>query len=180
MTSKKADPEGEVKLVPIHEAPVYLPQARSLFRELCKWAPFSFGACISNGEIDTMLSDGYWLFVTVEKEIVGLVGIHGISHLDRTAKVSVIIHPDARRLGIGRKAGLALREWMVRSTQIRKVIGFCLASNHVIGKLLTEDGGFVQEGLLKEARFLDGRYVDVVIYSLLITEELREQVLKGE
>lgn len=84
--------------------------------------------------------------------------------------VSVEVHPEAQRLGLGRALMVALLDWAQAATDppVHRVGLFARADNHR-AIALYESLGFVHEGLRRDfARLPDGTLVDDVVMALLL------------
>ncbi len=104
-----------------------------------------------------------------DKRHVGNVSLQNIDPLNRTADLAIIIgDKSCRGQGIGEEACRAIIAHGITALNLHRIACGTLATNEgmiaVARKL-----GFVQEGVLKEAAFKDGRYIDIVLFGLLAT-----------
>jgi len=104
------------------------------------------------------------------REIVGVAYLLGIDWLSRSAEFSIQIGAEsARGRGIGETATRLTLAHAFDDLNLRRIHLTALASNtRAIG--LYEKTGFRAEGLLREAAFKNGRYVDVIPMAALGTE----------
>jgi len=101
---------------------------------------------------------------------LGSVGLHDISWLDRTCEFGVVI-ADPRDWGRG-YAAAAVRAGVAVAfdrLQLHRLEVPVLARN-TVARSMYERLGFFPEGILRERRFFDGCYEDVVVLSLLSSE----------
>jgi RimJ/RimL family protein N-acetyltransferase len=109
----------------------------------------------------------------VEKESerhVGNIALQGIDPIARTAELAILIgEEEARGKGIGREAcALMIRHGFLTLGLNRIWLG-TMATNTGMRRV-AEALGFTQEGVLRQANYTDGTFVDGVIYGLLATD----------
>ncbi len=102
-----------------------------------------------------------------DDRLVGTCQLLAIDHRHRSAELQIRIgEPDARGRGLGTEAvGLLLRHAFA-DLDLRRVSLHVLASN-APAIAAYEKSGFVREGVLREAAYIDGRREDVVVMSVL-------------
>lgn len=99
-----------------------------------------------------------------EVESIGVVSVRGLDW--RRPELGYWIVPEQQGAGYGSTAvSLAIDETF-RSNAAQAVEAVAYADNDAPRGLL-ESLGFEQEGVLRKHRFVDGEYVDVVMYGLL-------------
>lgn len=99
---------------------------------------------------------------TVETgQYLGNVWLHGIHTVNRNAELRILLGaPEARERGHGTRACRLLLRFAFEKLGLHKVYLYVHAENPRARRAF-EKAGFVEEGLLKEEFFLDGRFVDV-------------------
>jgi len=102
-----------------------------------------------------------------DKRHIGNVSLQRIDLLSRSAELAIVVGDKAcRGEGIGEEACRSIVNHGVRALNLRRIFFGTFASNNGmigIGRKL----GFEQEGLLRQAAFKDGAYVDVILFGLL-------------
>ena len=105
-----------------------------------------------------------------DKRHVGNVSLQHIHPLNRSAELAIIVgDKSCRGQGIGEEACRAIVAHGITALNLQRIACGTLATNHgmiaVARKL-----GFEQEGVLRQAAFKDGRYIDVLLYGLLAAD----------
>ena len=101
-----------------------------------------------------------------------LVGAIGMETLDEVSKVTALggwIGEKFQGQGIMSKAFFVIVHFIFETRNINRIEMRCASCNKRSRKI-PERLGFIEEGTLKEAEFLNGKYNDVVIYRLLRSE----------
>ncbi len=101
------------------------------------------------------------------QRIIGYLGLYAINDHDGRAEVGVVIGDEAARgLGLGIDAYALAGMLGFRRRRLHKLTGHVKASNAAaLGTL--ERIGFAPSGTLKEHRWIDGQFVDLVIFEFL-------------
>jgi RimJ/RimL family protein N-acetyltransferase len=99
-------------------------------------------------------------------ELIGEIGLVGISWPNRRAGVSILVLPGSRRAGVGREAIELLVGWAHRELGLHRIQLHTLPENTPMQRL-AEASGFVREGVLRDYTFERGRFVDNVVYARL-------------
>lgn len=105
-------------------------------------------------------------------ELIGTCQLHSINNVARSAELQIRLgNAGERGKGLGTQAVRLLLDFGFRDLNLRRIYLHVFSSNtraiHVYEKT-----GFVREGLLRQAVYLDGAYVDVVVMGLLKDEYL--------
>ena len=104
--------------------------------------------------------------VDVDGHLVGRAGLFGVDDLARSAEVGLSLLPAARGRGHGRDVLRVLLGYAFRSRNLRRVHLQTLASNEAALRAYRAVG-FVEEGRLREAAWVEGAYDDVVLMAVL-------------
>lgn len=99
-------------------------------------------------------------------EVIGEIGLVGISWPNRRAGVSILVLPGSRRAGVGREALELLVGWAHGELGLHRIQLHTLPENTPMQRL-AEASGFVREGVLRDYTFERGRFVDNVAYARL-------------
>jgi RimJ/RimL family protein N-acetyltransferase len=99
--------------------------------------------------------------------LVGVCQLHTISALHRSAELQIRIgEASARSRGYGTEAVRLLVDFAFRDLNLHRVWLRVFTSNTRARKAYVA-AGFVEEGVMRDAAFIDGRFVDVVVMGLL-------------
>ena len=115
---------------------------------------------------------------TKRRGYVGSLGFHDISPIDRFSEFGLLV-ADPKHWGRG-YAAEAVRLGLVLAFEklnLNRIEAPVLRSNELACRMYA-DLGFIEEGLLRERRFIDGRYVDVVLFSYLARDFRPRKVWK--
>jgi len=104
-----------------------------------------------------------------DEKLIGQAAFKSIRWFNRKAELSLFIHPEYQ----GKKIGSGIIEAMIshafKHLNLHRleaeVIDYNPAAIRLVEKL-----GFVNEGRLREARYFDGKYYDILRYGLLKSE----------
>jgi [ribosomal protein S5]-alanine N-acetyltransferase len=110
----------------------------------------------------------YWFAIVDAKsdELIGEIGLVGISWPNRRAGVSILVLPGARRTGVGREAIELLVRWAQGELGLHRIQIHTLPENEAM-QGLAEASGFTREGVLRDYSVERGRLVDNVVYARL-------------
>jgi len=111
-----------------------------------------------------------WVFrIEREGRAIGEVCLKSIRWINRKAELSIFLEPAQQGRGVGGEATRAMIEFAFRTLNFHRlqaeVIEFNAPSRRLLEKL-----GFRLEGRLREAKYCDGRYWDILVYGLLRPE----------
>lgn len=112
-----------------------------------------------------------WTIVGVEKaQPLGHAGLYKIDHRIGSAEFAIMIgDPAAWGKGIGRLCTEFGLKHAFHELNLRR-IGLSVLSTNNRAIRLYEQCGFKREGLLREAQYKSGNYVDVILMSMLRSE----------
>jgi RimJ/RimL family protein N-acetyltransferase len=110
----------------------------------------------------------YWFAITHPEsgEVIGEIGLVGISWPNRRAGVSLLVLPRSRRAGVGREALELLVGWAQGELGLHGIEVHTLLENAPMQRL-AEASGFTREGVLRDYAFERGRFVDNIVYARL-------------
>jgi RimJ/RimL family protein N-acetyltransferase len=110
----------------------------------------------------------YWFAIADPEtdEVLGEIGLVGISRPNRRAGVSVLVLPGSRRAGVGREAMELLVSWAQGDLGLHRIEVHTLPEN-VPMQRLAEAAGFTREGVLRGYGYERCRFVDNVVFSRL-------------
>jgi RimJ/RimL family protein N-acetyltransferase len=121
---------------------------------------------------------GVCLLACEDAEPLGLVSLFLVDADSRRGRMGAWLRPDAQGEGYGTEAASLLVEYAFAERNLRKLVANARADNEPSRGTL-EKLGFTEEGRQREHYFLDGEYVDRVIYGLF-AHEWREGSSDGQ
>lgn len=131
----------------VNDTKRFIRQARDGYREL------------------TMLQTGIWL----EGVLVGAIGLNRIDNTNRRAHIGYWIARSHQGLGLITQSCHRLLRYGFEQLDLNKLEIMCEPRN-VRSRAVPERLGFVEEGTLREAQWINGRFVDLVVYGMLLRE----------
>ncbi|HEY2651195.1 MAG TPA: GNAT family protein [Solirubrobacteraceae bacterium] len=111
----------------------------------------------------------YWFAIVQPErgELIGEIGLVGISWPNRRAGLSILVLPTSRRAGVGRDAIELMVGWAQSELGLHRIELHTLPENAPMHGL-AEAAGFTREGVLRDYGFERGRFVDNVVYARLL------------
>lgn len=110
--------------------------------------------------------------------MVGYTSINSIDYIHRSAHIGgILIGNKKYRDGIVRfEASCLTREHVFDDMNLHRLSAACL-SEHIVSKITIEASGFSLEGIKRDAIYKNGKYHDLLCYSLLNDEykKIKEQ-----
>ena len=107
--------------------------------------------------------------IELENELIGEIGLKSIRWYNRKAEIHLALKKEFCGKGVGKKALLLLLDYSFHTLNFHRLEAEVAAYNQAAQKLF-EKLGFRQEGVLREAKFYNGRYFDILRYGLLKTD----------
>lgn len=108
-----------------------------------------------------------------EKEMVGRIGLYKIDPFNRIAELGYWISEDFEGKGIMTKSAERLLTFAFSELNVNRVEIRC-GEHNLSSQKIPKRLGFVQEGLLREAELIRGKYINHILYSKLKSEYLRQ------
>ena len=144
-------------------------------------APFRY----INLEVDTQWYESYMkdrnnavrcaIVEDENDEILGLVSLTQISHINQSATLSIMIgETDNQGRGIGTFAVKNMLNHAFYNMNLQRV-ELAVLEDNIKAKHLYEKCGFIYEGKKRKARYKDGKFVDMCMYSILKSDFERER-----
>ena len=87
----------------------------------------------------------------------------------REWEVGWAVHPDVWGRGIAAEAAWHLMDWGFHELNIHRIVAFCHAGNAASIRVM-EKLGMQRDGKLRETRWLDAKWNDEYVYSVLERE----------
>ena len=109
-----------------------------------------------------------------DDRLIGSCQLHGISPIHRAAELQIRIgDPALHGKGYGTDAVRLLLDFAFRDLNLRRVYLHVFGDNAAAVRTY-EKAGFVREGLLRGAAYVDGKYLDVLVMAILREEYDRQ------
>lgn len=144
---------------------------RAYLREWLPWVDGSTSAESTRDHIRQMRAQyedheavgaGIW----VDGRIAGAIGIHKINAANRFTSIGYWLDASQQGRGIMTKACRAMVTHAFREYGLNRVEIRCGTGN-VRSCAIPERLGFVREGVLREVEWVSGRFIDLVVWSML-------------
>ncbi len=103
---------------------------------------------------------------TLDHEAIGLILLSDMEPVDRSAELSILLTEAHRRHGFGSDALATLIDAAVDQWGLHRLTARSEAANAAAHSFF-EKSGFRLEGRLREARFVDGGWDDILIFGYL-------------
>ncbi len=100
---------------------------------------------------------------------VGRIGLHHIDVLNKNAAIGYWLTKDAEGKGIISKSCKAIIDYGFRELALHR-IELKAATHNLRSRAIPKKFGFTQEGILRQAEWVNNEYLDNVLYSLLSNE----------
>lgn len=104
-----------------------------------------------------------------ENELIGEIGFRNIKWFNRKAEISLFIAPEYQRKSYGKQALLMLMKFAFEKMNLYRLEAEVIDYNDK-AKSLFEKVGFVLEGRLREAKYNDSKYHDLLRFGILRPE----------
>ncbi len=119
---------------------------------------------------DKSLTTGAVTCVIVhQQQIVGIIGFNSINWPHRNTSIGYWIDKDSEGRGIITQSCRKLISYGFGELDLHRIVIKC-ATENTKSRRIPERLGCKQEGIEREAEFLYGKYVDLVVYSVLAHE----------
>lgn len=102
-------------------------------------------------------------------KLIGEASFKTIKWLNRKAEISILLLPEYHRKGIGYKVLCRMLHFAFNTLNFYRLEAEIIEGNHASIQLFKKLG-FVQEGVLRKAKYIDGIYYDILRLGLLKEE----------
>jgi ribosomal-protein-serine acetyltransferase len=107
--------------------------------------------------------------IIIEKNIVGRIGLHHINHSHRIAEIGYWLADGLQGRGIISKSCKAIINLAFKELGLNRIEIKCGVGNDK-SRAVAEKLQFKQEGILRQAELLNGKFIDLYLYALLKDE----------
>jgi RimJ/RimL family protein N-acetyltransferase len=136
-----------------------------LYPDMLEWAACSVNVTSYSSESDLMQANCVWRVFVVDGEAVGLCGLKSINVADRAAEPAIAIVPALRRSGYGIAMSRALVRFAFNDMNLNRLYTSVLPD--APSRELMEKLNFKHEGTMRQSRYKNGRFTDILVYGLL-------------
>ena len=174
MFTLTVDKDIELKLIQIHDSLklFQLVEAnREHLREWLPWvdnitAPFQYEAIIPLWLQQFAENNGFYAGILFRGELVGSIAFQQIDWQNRFTSIGYYLVQKAEGFGIMTRCVQALLNYSYYQLGLNRVEIRCGEKN-LKSRAIPERLGFVREGKIRDGEYLNGRFHDLIIYSML-------------
>ena len=109
--------------------------------------------------------------IIIDKNIVGRIGMHRINRQNKIGEIGYWLSDDLQGRGIITKCCKALISHGFTTLNLNRIEIKCAVENEK-SRAIAEKLQFKQEGILKQAEWLNGKFIDLYLYAMLKEEWL--------
>ena len=147
---------------------------RSYLRKWLPWVDRTFSVEQTKEYIEFSLElfskqNGFNLGIFYQGMIVGCVGLHSIDWANKKTSIGYWLAEDYQGKGIMTRACQAIIDYVFSEYSLNRVEIRAALENHK-SRSIPERLQFVQEGIVREAEWINDRYYDHVVYGMLETD----------
>ncbi len=144
---------------------------------LSKWLPWvgaSYSLAESRGFISNALQqhvcgNGFQAGIWYNKLLVGVIGLHPIDQQNRKASIGYWLGAEYEGKGLMSAAVSACLDYCYGELKLNRVEIRCAAGN-TKSQAVPVRLGFQREGMIRQAQWLHGHFVDLIVYGMLAAE----------
>lgn len=107
--------------------------------------------------------------IIIDKNIAGRIGLHHINHQNKIGEIGYWLADGLQGQGIITKSCTAIINHAFTKLSLNRIEIKCATGNYK-SRVIAEKLGFTQEGILKQAELLNGKFVDIYLYAMLKQE----------
>ncbi len=167
-------PGAELRLLEERHAPALFSRVEREREYLRQWMPW---VDVTRTEedilafirrmLDTFASNqGFSAGIWADGSIAGVITLHKIDWVNRKGEIGYWLGREFQGRGIMTDAARALTDHAIVELQLNRVEILC-ATGNAKSRAIPKRLGFTLEGVLREAQFLNERYDDLELYSML-------------
>ena len=126
-------------------------------------------AFISRTLDQTASNSGFQTAIRSGEQLVGVVGMHGINWANKSTSLGYWLAKEEQGKGTMTKACAAYIAHSFSDLNLHRIEIRC-ATENLRSRAIPERLGFLSEGIIREAEWVNGAFLDHVVYGLLSTE----------
>lgn len=124
---------------------------------------------VNNAVRDNAIEKSFVSVIMVDDQVAGLVGMNQINWENKNAELGYWLGSSFTRRGIMTKATRAIIDYAFNELNLNRLEIRAAFSNKA-SRGVAEKLNFVQEGIIRDAEWINDRFVDHVVYGLLKRE----------
>jgi ribosomal-protein-serine acetyltransferase len=177
MLSKKVDENLELRFVSERYAEEVTSTVQRNFDYLSEWMPWvtenysvesarDFIKINRQKYFENEISD---YFIFENKQIVGVIGFHKPDFANKSIEIGYWLDKRATGRGIITKCCRPIIDFIFNELNFKRIVIRC-ATENIKSQAIPERLGFTREGIARQAEYLNERFVDLVVFSILNEE----------
>jgi ribosomal-protein-serine acetyltransferase len=111
-------------------------------------------------------NDGPTAAIHLDGRIVGAVGVHPIDWLNRACHLGYWLDPAEQGKGIVTRSVAVILDYLFEEVELHRVTIQCGTGNQK-SCAIPERLGFTREGMMRDAQWVNDRWVDLVVWGML-------------
>jgi ribosomal-protein-serine acetyltransferase len=115
------------------------------------------------------VGDGFEGAIVVDGELVGGAGFHAVDRLNRSTSIGYWLTAEAQGSGLMTATVTALLDHAFHVWALHRVVIEAVVDNSR-SRAIPERLGFTEEGVLRQAKLIRGRYEDAALYAMLASD----------
>ena len=147
---------------------------RNSLREWLPWVDHmqtvaNFAYYISDSKKRAADKTDFGYGIIINKNIVGRIGLHHINHQNRIAEIGYWLADGMQGKGVMHKCCKAVIHHAFKELGINRIEIKCGTGNNR-SRAIADKLQFKQEGILRQAELLNGKFIDLYLFALLKEE----------
>ncbi len=110
--------------------------------------------------------EGLELGIWYQNKLVGCIGLHGLSKSNRRASIGYWLSKEYQKMGIITRSVKALVDYSFNILNLNR-IAIEASTENLSSCAVAERLGFVKEGIVRQFEYVDGKFLDYQVYSVL-------------
>ncbi len=176
MFKQPIDEKTTIRVLTENDVEEYFELIKSVKNDLKKWLTVSDKA---ESKTSTAQNIAYQMkinekmptlfIIEYEGKLVGSISFNSVDEINRSGEIGYWLSEKYRGLGIMLKSLQFLIRYGFDVLKLHR-LEMKIALNNTKSRVLPEKLGFKKEGILREAKFLNGEFIDYVVYGLLVRD----------
>lgn len=176
-TPENVDKEFHLRLLEERDTEELFSLLTANYDYLKKWLPFPNNAFqlsdakayINDGRKQYLTYAGVPFGIFLQSKLVGFISYRKADWANRIIGLGYWIDSSRQGRGLATKACRILTDFAFDGLRMNRVEIAC-ATENIKSRAVAERLGFCREGIIREAEYVNGRYVDHVVYGILARE----------
>ncbi len=157
--------------------------SRNYLRDWLPWVDFNTTAedtktFIRSAQQQYVSKSGFHCCIRYKTEIAGIIGFYRLDWTNKTAELGYWLGKQYQGQGLMTKCCKFLTDYTFDHLKFNRV-EIRAASSNVKSCAIPQRLGFIKEGILRDAEWINDRFVDNVVYSMLLQDWLKITILSS-